>query len=110
MLRPDGAHLFIGGKLPPRGFAARFGEGGFFFRRQKQPQLIVAGQFQHHAGNVILHFRRQRPRRLDSLLEQFRHVVTIREDGRYKDAFYSARELRKKKVLLKQRYNGELET
>jgi hypothetical protein len=50
VFRPDGSHPFARSKFTMRGFGARFGERGFFFRRQKHPRLIVASQFQYDAG------------------------------------------------------------
>jgi hypothetical protein len=77
MLRPDGADLFIGRKFTALRLREGFLERGCFLRAQLSRGLIVPGQLQEHAGEVILHFRRETAYGLDSLFKQFRHDQMI---------------------------------
>jgi len=59
MLRPDGAHLFVGRKLAPRDFLVGGGKVGLFLGRQLNHRFIVTSELQEEARDGILCFRRQ---------------------------------------------------
>jgi hypothetical protein len=52
--RPRGAHLFIRGKFAPRRLASRLGEGHFFFVGEMHHRLLISGQLQNEARNIVL--------------------------------------------------------
>ena len=54
MLRPDGAHLFVGRKLAPRDFLVGGGIGRLP-RRATNHGLLFPCQLQEHAGTLILY-------------------------------------------------------
>jgi hypothetical protein len=105
MLRPHGAHLFIGRKLAPRNFLVGGGKIGVFLGGQLNHGLLFPCQLQEHAGKLILHRRGQGADGLNSVFKEFGHAPLYHElplPEQPKTRLTSARHFCTKKALVDQ--------
>jgi len=81
MLRPDGAHLFVSGKLAAVGLREGLVEGGHLLGSELDNRLIFASELEKHAGERVLRVRREVAEGRDGLLEQLGHAAILAVSG-----------------------------
>jgi len=50
-------------------FASRLGEGHFFFVGEMHHRLLISGQLQNEARNIVLFIGQERPHRFNRVIE-----------------------------------------
>ena len=73
MLRPDGAHLFSGGKVATCDFGIRLVEVEFFFLRQPVNGLFFSSKLKKNPRQSILLMSRETAKALDGVVYDARH-------------------------------------
>ena len=90
MLRPNGAHLFIGRKLAALGLRESFVKRSLFLSSQWNHRFIVTGQLQEDTCKGVLCLGRQGADSFNGAFEQFGHVQRTRfsrEERKQKPSF-----------------------
>jgi hypothetical protein len=77
MLRPNGAHLFIGRKLAALGLRKGFVKRSFFLGGQLNRRFIIASQVEEETRNGVLRLGGQGADGFNGAFEQFGHVEII---------------------------------